>query len=120
MKLPLEESCHEELRLELAGWDGYVSSELLGVEAIRACARYGDEYAREARAWLIDMTLLPLSDVVVDEATTLGPVRLRSLDALHLATALTVSEDIGVFIAYDERLLDAARQHGLPVAKPGA
>lgn len=92
---------------------------MLGVEAIRACARYGDGYAREAREWLFGVTLLPLDDLVLDEAAALAPANLRSLDALHLATALTVRDDLGVFIAYDDRLAEAASQHGLNVAQPG-
>lgn len=119
MKLPLKEVGHEALRAELAEWDGYVSSALLGVEAIRACARYGDEYAQDARAWLEGVALLPLDDVVLDAATSLSPAGLPSLDALHLATALGVREEIGVFVTYDERLRAAAEDHGLSVVQPG-
>lgn len=118
MKLPLQEAGHEALRAELAEWGGYVSSALLGVEAIRACARYGGEYARDARAWLEGVALLPLSDAVLDEATSLSPAGLRSLDALHLATALGVREEIGVFITYDERLAAVASDFGLSVVQP--
>jgi predicted nucleic acid-binding protein len=117
VKLPLQEAGHEALRAELAEWGGYVSSALLGLEAIRACARYGDEYAQDARAWLEGMALLPLSDAVLDQAT-LAPPGLRSLDALHLATALSVREEIGVFVTYDERLGEAAKEHGLGVVQP--
>jgi len=103
----------------MASWDGYVSSALLGIEAIRACARHGREYARTAREWLMDVSLLPLDDVVLEAATALRPTGLRSLDALHLATALSVRKELGAFIAYDDRLAEAARQHGLPVVQPG-
>lgn len=120
MKLVVREHGTEALLAELSTWEGYVSSELLGVEAIRACGRYGRTYAEDARAWLHDVALLPLGPAVVDEAASLLPSALRSLDALHLATALTIRDDVGVFVAYDEVLLNAARQHGLPVAKPGA
>ncbi len=116
--MPLEETGHEALRLELAEWDGYVSSSLLGVEAVRACARYGDEYARDARAWLDAVALLPLDDAVLDEAASLLPAGLRSLDAFHLATALSVRGELGVFVTYDERLGAAAEDRGLKVARP--
>jgi predicted nucleic acid-binding protein len=99
VKLPLEEQGHSALLEELAEWDGYVSSTLLAVESIRACARYGPEYAADA--------------------TALGPTPLRSLDALHLATALSVRDDVGAFVAYDDRLASAAADHGLPVVQPG-
>jgi predicted nucleic acid-binding protein len=60
-----------------------------------------------------------LDDAVLDVAVSLAPSRLRTLDALHLATALTVKEEIGAFFAYDERLREAAADHGLPVAPGG-
>jgi uncharacterized protein len=103
---------------ELASWDGYVSSALLAVEAIRACARRSTEDARETRGWLEGVSLLPLDDLILDKATELQPAGLRSLDALHLATALSIREEIGVFVTYDERLGDAAEEQGLPVSRP--
>jgi predicted nucleic acid-binding protein len=44
--------------------------------------------------------------------------RLRTLDAIHLATALLVREELSVLLSYDERLLDAAAAHGIPTAAP--
>jgi uncharacterized protein len=119
VKLPLEEAGHEGLRSELSYWDGYVSSMLLGVEAIRACSRYGGDRAKDATEWLEGVSLLPLDDLVLDMATSLAPPTLRSLDALHLATALTVRDEIGAFFTYDQRLAGAAVGHGLPVRYPG-
>jgi uncharacterized protein len=118
VKLPLEEPEHEVLRVELAEWDGYTSASLLGVEAIRACARYGGRYAEDARAWLRGIALLPLDDAILNEATQLLPVGLRSLDAIHLATALSVRDEIGVFVTYDQRLAEAANDRNLNVARP--
>jgi len=106
------------LLLELARWDGYLSSALLGVEAIRACARYGADYGAEARSFLMDLALLPLDDAVLARATDLGPPALRSFDALHLSTALSVRDEIGAFITYDQRLAGAAEAEGLPVSRP--
>lgn len=118
MKALLDESESTALLAELANWDGYVSSALLAVESIRACARRGVDDGREARRWLEGISLLPLDDVILDRATELEPAGLRSLDALHLATALSVSDEIGVFVAYDHRLARAAEKQGLPVAQP--
>jgi predicted nucleic acid-binding protein len=97
-----------------------VSSALLSVEAIRACARYGVEYGREASAWLEGVTLLPMEGSVLGEAALLEPPAVRSLDAIHLSTALSVREDIGAFFTYDARLGEAATEHGLTVSTPGA
>jgi uncharacterized protein len=73
VKLPLREKVHDPLLLELAEWDRYVSSALLAVEAIRACSRYGSEYAIHARSWLEGLALLPLDDAVLDVAASLDP-----------------------------------------------
>jgi uncharacterized protein len=118
MKLPLQEAEHDVLLVELAKWDGHVSGGLLGVEAIRACARYGEQYAKDARSWLADVALLPIDDALLDEAASLRPNVLRSLDALHLATALSVRDEVGVFVTYDGRLATAAEEHGLTVTTP--
>lgn len=118
MKLALREAEEDVLGRELAGWDGYVSSALLGVEAIRACARHRDRYAQDARAWLHDIALIPLDDAVLDCAASLQPAGLRSLDALHLATALSVRDDLGALLTYDDRLGAAAAERGLPVVSP--
>ncbi len=95
-----------------------MSSALLAVESMRACARYGDEYARDARSWLEGVSLLPLDDALLDQAATLAPATTRSLDALHLATALSVRDEIGVLFTYDDRLGAAAELLGIPVASP--
>lgn len=102
----------------MAEWDGYVSSALLGVEAIRAGARHGEGYAGDARAWLHDVALIPLDDALLDHAASLQPAGLRSLDALHLATALSVRDDLGALFTYDDRLAEAAAACGLPVTTP--
>jgi predicted nucleic acid-binding protein len=118
VKLPLQEAEREPLLFELAKWEGYVSSALLGLEAIRACGRYGEGYAADARSFLMDISLLPLEDAVLSGAASLGPTKLRSLDAMHLATALNVRDEIGAFITYDQRLGEAAAGQGLPVTQP--
>ena len=118
VKLPLEEAGHEELRYEFSLWDGYVSSMLLGAEAIRACARKSSRSARDAREWLDSVALLPLDDSVLDIAISLTPPTLRTLDALHVATALSVRDELGAFFTYDVRLAAAAAEHGLPVCPP--
>jgi uncharacterized protein len=118
VKLVLREREEGALRAALSAWEGYVSSALLGVEAIRAASRHREEYSEDAREWLLDVSLLPLDDALLDRASSLGPARLRSLDALHLATALSVRDELGALFTYDERLAEAAEGHGLPVTRP--
>jgi predicted nucleic acid-binding protein len=118
VKLVLREPEEKALRAEMAEWEGYVSSALLGLEAIQACSRHRGEYARDAREWLLDVSRLPLDDALLDDAATLGSANLRSLDAIHLATALSIRDEVGAFFTYDVRLAGAARSHGLNVVCP--
>ena len=118
MKVVLCEREEHALRAAMSVWDGYVSSALLGVEAVRACSRHDGGYAEDAREWLHDVALLPLGEALLEKATSLEPPPLRSLDAIHLATALSVRDELGAFFTYDERLAEAGVRHGLPVASP--
>jgi len=63
--------------------------------------------------------LLPFDHAVLDEAASIDPMDVWSIDALHLATALSIREEIGLFVTYDERLSVAAAGHGLPVFAAG-
>lgn len=60
-----------------------------------------------------------LSAAVLDDSATLPPQSLTAAQAIHLASALAVKRDLTAFVAYDESLLAAARDAGLPVASPG-
>jgi predicted nucleic acid-binding protein len=117
VKLVLSEPESPALRRELAGRE-LLSSALLTVEGLRAARRYGDPAARRARAALATITLLPLDQPVLDAAAKLDPAELRSLDALHLATALSLGEDLGRLYCYDTRLGDAAEARGIDVSQP--
>jgi uncharacterized protein len=118
VKLPLAEPERDALRTELRRWDGLVASALLRVEAMRACRRYGEEFARRAEEGLARVALLPIDAAVLDVAAALAPPSLRSPDAIHLATALSLGDDLGAFVVYDERLRAAADAAGLPVSAP--
>jgi hypothetical protein len=69
---------------------------------------------------LSSLTLLRIDHELLRLAGTIGPPRLRSLDAIHLASALSIGDYPEAFITYDERLADAARAAGLNVLTPGA
>jgi uncharacterized protein len=118
VKLALDEPEETALREQLDGWGGLVSSALLRVEALRACARYGPGRTARAAAGLGAVTLIPLDDRVLDGAATLEPPTLRSVDAIHLATALSLGDDLGAMFVYDERLAEAARAVGVCVEAP--
>lgn len=63
----------------------------------------------EARAVVGDLDLVPLDRAVQDVACDIGHPLLRTPDALHLASALLLGEELTAFIAYDCRLADAAK-----------
>ncbi len=106
------------LHRELAGWSAWTSSALLGVEAVRACRRLGEIVADSAERGLSDIALIPMDDQVLAVARRLDPSELRSLDAIHLATALSIGTDLGGLFSYDDRLTAAATAAGLPVLAP--
>ena len=114
----VEEPESAPLERELAGWSAWTSSALLAVEAVRACRRLGEPVAASAEASLRDLALLPIDDAVLAAARRLDPAELRSLDAVHLATALSLGDDLGAVFSYDERLVAAARAAGLRVMAP--
>jgi predicted nucleic acid-binding protein len=93
------------------------SSALLRTEALRAAHRYGVEAVARARDGLRRLKLLALDDAILDAAGDL-PVDVRSLDAIHLATALALGTDLGVLVTYDERMARAAAELGLATAAP--
>ena len=59
-----------------------------------------------------------LTDQVLSRAAGVRPPGIRAIDAIHLASALEIRGDLTGFVAYDKRLLDAAREAGLPAASP--
>lgn len=97
---------------------GLVSSSLLAVEARRSVLRH-----RPARLPRTDIILgqieqLAISDAVIESAGRLPDPMLRSLDAIHLATALLIRDDVEALLTYDTRLREAAEAHGLATAAP--
>lgn len=118
VKLPLGEAEMPALSRTLDQYDAAASSVVLAVEAVRACARAGRDYAAQAEQGLSLVSLIPLSDAVIAHAQQVGSPMLRSLDAIHLASAASLGDSLGVILTYDQRLADAARALGLPVAGP--
>jgi predicted nucleic acid-binding protein len=96
-----------------------VSSELGRVEVLRAARRAGGPVLTEARAVVGDLDLIPLDRAVQDVACDIGDPMLRTLDALHLASALLLGDALTAFVAYDHRLADGAHAAGLSVVTPG-
>jgi uncharacterized protein len=96
-----------------------VSSELAKVEVLRVCRRLNADTLPEAKMLLAQLDLIPMTSDVIDEAAEVGGVMLRSLDAIHLASALAIRADLSTFIAYDHRLGGAASAAGFELLAPG-
>ena len=94
------------------------SSLLAVVEVSRAALRHGGVVAREAEKLFRAIALRPIDRDVVDRAARVEPPELRSLDAIHLATALLLTPPPEMFCSYDVRLSAAARAAGLRVEAP--
>lgn len=110
----------EAFRAALADWPVQVSSEIIRVEAICTARRLGDEdVLRRARATLERISLIPLTREIIELATDARTPPLRAMDAIHLATALSMREDLGVMFVYDSDLLAAATADRLNPLAPG-
>jgi predicted nucleic acid-binding protein len=96
-----------------------VSSGLAWTEVVLATRRAGWPTSRAERV-LDGIALVPIDEAILREAATLGPKDLRTLDAIHLATTLSLRPDVGTMITYDGRQARAASAIGLEVAMPGS
>jgi hypothetical protein len=121
LKLLLPEPEGNELSLELGRWPDWVTSELTTVECRRALTRERANASVRARAdyLLARCVLVRIDTPVLRFAEHIGPHDLRSLDAIHLATALSCGDYPDAFVTYDDRLAAAARTLKLNVLQPG-
>ena len=118
MKLILEERESRVLREYLVVRSPPITSRVATVEVTRAIARVTTPSA-DALAELWRRTeFVELDAEIAQSAGGIGPPALRSLDAIHLASALALAEELEAFVTYDARLADAARALGLTVVAP--
>ncbi len=117
VKLVLAEPESRAIAAALENAERLVASEILEVEVMRATRRGGGQ-AAVARAQLDGVRLLPLSDDIRRRASELTPLSIRSLDAIHIATALELGERLDGLYTYDEQMATAARNAGLDVQAP--
>jgi predicted nucleic acid-binding protein len=95
-----------------------ISSDLATVELLRTSRRVDAESLDGANLLLGGIDLLPVDRAIVEKASTLVPTELRSLDAIHLASALSVKTSLTALVAYDVRLCSAATRAGIQVVSP--
>jgi predicted nucleic acid-binding protein len=95
-----------------------VSSALATTEVHRAVLPLGERFLRQATDVLARFELVRVSDEVLEDAGRLEPTSLRSIDAIHLATAALFGNTLGGVISYDRRMRNAARSYGWSVHAP--
>lgn len=95
-----------------------VSSSIIRVEVPRAVWRADPTAVPESYQLITRMREIVMTDAVLARAAALRPASIRSIDAIHLASALSIQDILEALVAYDKRLLAAAQEAGLPVASP--
>lgn len=95
-----------------------VSCDLARTELMRAVRRVAPDRVTRAREVLEAVTLVAVTTAIFEEAGRLDPAILRTLDAVHLAAALALGDDLEGLVTYDDRLGEAARLNGVIVVRP--
>jgi predicted nucleic acid-binding protein len=121
VKLATPEAETDALRAALETFDARVTSRLATVEVARALLRRGvatAALAADVSEAFSGLAMTELDPAIAESAGRLGPSALRSLDAIHLASALALGPELDALVTYDARLADAARVVGLEVIAP--
>ena len=122
VKLVVREPESDDLRAFLGENPATVSSALAVTEVRRAVGRLSPRRSLSDRARLVldGVALLEMELEILEKAASLLPAELRTLDAIHIASALSLGTDLLAFVSYDDRQRNAARKAGLPLVQPGA
>ena len=118
MKLVVRERESAALRRYLRGRRPLVSSALARTEVARALLPLGPDVVARGQDVLTRLDLARVNDRVLTAAGSMLPANIRSLDAIHLATAQQLGTDLARIVTYDGRMVRAAQTLGLPIAAP--
>jgi len=88
------------------------------VEVVRAVRRVAPDLTKKADEVVEQVSVIEVGEPIRARAALLEPAAVRSLDALHLATAIEVGDALDAVLTYDARMAAAALSHGLAVAAP--
>lgn len=102
----------DEIELDL------VSSDLARTELLRVVRRAAPDLVLRAREVLDVVTLLDVTTQIFEAAARVDPPTLRTIDALHLAAAFELGDDLAIIVTYDDRLAAAATAAGVRVSAP--
>jgi predicted nucleic acid-binding protein len=118
VKLVVREPESLALRRYLRRRQPLVSSALSRTEVLRALLPAGDEALTRGRVVLQRIDLARVNDRILNAAAVLLPPDLRSLDAIHLATAGALGDDLSSLVTYDDRMATAAKHLGYRIVQP--
>jgi predicted nucleic acid-binding protein len=118
VKLAVAEKESQALRGLLAFGSDLASSALARTEVPRAIAPQGELAVRRAMRVLAQIELIAIDDAILDSAARLGPPTLRTLDAIHIASALALEDALESIVTYDTRMAAAATTLGIRVSAP--
>jgi uncharacterized protein len=120
LKLVVEEAETAALEADLAGREGLLASRLAMLECRRAVRRVRHRRLLQTVDAVFEAVyLLDITTPILDAAAALEPPLLRALDAIHVATAVSIGDPDLEVITYDDRCAAAARANGLAVVAPG-
>ena len=118
VKLVAVEDESPGLRAFVGSPETLLTSVIGAIELRRAIRRTHPERLSVAEGLLSRISIVGLTKDVMRLANMIEPESLRTLDAIHLASALTLREELDTLLAYDLRLIEAAQAAGLPVVSP--
>jgi predicted nucleic acid-binding protein len=118
VKLAIREPESAALRRYLRRKRPLVSSALARTEVLRALLPAGEEAVARGRSVLQRLDLVRVNDRVLHAAGVLHPPELRSLDAIHLATAQQLGHELTALVTYDDRMVTAAKELGYRIVQP--
>jgi predicted nucleic acid-binding protein len=118
VKLIVNERETRALRAFLRGHPLRLTSRVATVEVSRTVARHSEAAITQLPTAFKRVALIEMSAEVAAAAADLAPAALRTLDAIHLASAQSVGAELAAFVTYDARLAEAAGAVGLRVESP--
>ena len=118
LKLVFNEGESRALQRYLGQRPKLSSSSLLRSELVRAVYRLDPRQLGRARRVLSHFDTRDIDSEILDRAGEIAPRSLRTLDAIHIATATLLGPDLAALVTYDRRMIEAAHLYGLPVASP--
>lgn len=119
VKLVLDEKETAALSRFVSTADRFATSRVGIIETARAAARRDRFDQDRLDRVLIAIEVVEIDERIAKEAAAIGPPTLRTLDAIHLASAMELGSELKAIVTYDVRLAGAARALGLPVVSPG-